>query len=72
MQLNTLSILFCKCIFYTFYQSFSANTLKTRRSNEVAPEAAGGANQAVTDAEQNQPGDCQRVKQVPLNPSTGT
>ena len=43
-----------------------------RRSNEVAPDTGDGGNQGGSDADKDKQGDCQRAKQVPMNPPAGT
>ena len=43
-----------------------------RRSNEVAPDAGDGGNQAGSESDKDKQGDCQRAKQVPMNPPAGT
>ena len=43
-----------------------------RRSNEVAPDAGDGVNQGGSESDRDKQGDCQRAKQVPMNPPAGT
>ena len=43
-----------------------------RRSNEVVPEPGEAGNHGGSDADKEKQGDCQRAKQVPMNPGTGT
>ena len=43
-----------------------------RRSNEVVPDTGDAGNQAGSETDKEKQGDCQRAKQVPMNPGTGT
>ena len=59
------------CIFLNDSFPFHT-TLKFRRSNEVAPEPGDAGNQHGSENDKDKQGDCQRAKQVPMNPGTGT
>ena len=60
-------------MFVIFGQLLFSNILKIwRRSNDVAPEPGEEGNLPGSDLEKDKQGDCQRAKQVPLNPGTGT
>ena len=50
---------------------FSPATEIFRRSNEVVPEPGDVGNQPGSDNDKDKQGDCQRAKQVPMNPGTG-